>query len=84
MILTITEVNLSFLDIFFETVSALGTVGLTLGITSKLSTIGKIIIAFTMFFGRLGPLTIVIALARRKKQTKKGLVRYPEGKIMVG
>ncbi|BEP28610.1 TrkH family potassium uptake protein [Helicovermis profundi] len=84
MILTITETSLSFLDLFFETVSALGTVGLTLGITAKLSIFGKLAIAATMFFGRLGPLTIVIALARRKQNGKKGLIRYPEGKIIVG
>jgi trk system potassium uptake protein TrkH len=83
MILSITEANKDFLDIFFETVSAYGTVGLSLGITSKLSLIGKIVISFTMFAGRVGALTIVFALAR-KQQKKKGLIRYPEGKVMVG
>lgn len=83
MILSITEVNQDFLDIFFEAASAFGTVGLTLGLTPKLSIIGKIIISFTMFAGRVGALTIVFALGR-KQQKNKGLIRYPEGKVMVG
>jgi trk system potassium uptake protein TrkH len=83
MILSITEANKDFLDIFFETVSAFGTVGLSLGITSKLSLIGKLVISLTMFAGRVGTLTIVFALGR-KQQNNKGLIRYPEGKVMVG
>lgn len=82
LFLSFTEQGLSFMDIFFESISAFGTVGLSLGITSKLSLAGKIIITITMFFGRLGPLTIAMALARR--QLKKPLYRYPEGRIMVG
>ncbi|MGB3366166.1 MAG: TrkH family potassium uptake protein [Acidaminobacteraceae bacterium] len=83
-VLSITEQSISFMDIFFETVSALGTVGLTLGITSQLTTVGKILIALTMFFGRLGPLTIVIALARRSATYNKNGIRYPEGQVLVG
>ena len=45
--------NVSFMDVFFEVVSAFGTVGLTLGITSSLSFAGKIIIICLMFIGRL-------------------------------
>jgi trk system potassium uptake protein TrkH len=82
LFLSFTEPGLKFIDIFFEAISAFATVGLSLGITSKLSIAGKIIITITMFFGRLGPLTIAMALARR--QAKKQLYRYPEGRIMVG
>ncbi len=82
LFLSFTEQGLSFMDIFFESVSAFATVGLSLGITSKLSIAGKLIITITMFFGRLGPLTIAMALARR--QVKKPLYRYPEGRITVG
>ncbi len=81
-VLTITEPNIAFLDITFEVFSALGTVGLSTGITSSLSTAGKLIIALAMFFGRVGPLTMVIALTQKGK--RKSLVRYPEGKISVG
>lgn len=80
MILTTTE-NQSFLKILFETTSAFGTVGLTLGITPDLSSIGKTLIIFMMFAGRLGPLTLAYALGPRKERE---LFRYPEGKITIG
>lgn len=80
MILNITE-KFDFLDILFEAVSAFGTVGLTLGITSGLTVIGKLVLIFTMFAGRVGALTILIALASREKKT---LIKYPEGKVIVG
>lgn len=69
------------LRIFFETISAFGTVGLSTGITPFLSKIGKLIITLTMFVGRLGPLTVVLALVEMKQPTQ---YRYPEEKIMVG
>jgi trk system potassium uptake protein TrkH len=69
------------LRIFFETISAFGTVGLSTGITPFLSWIGKLIITLTMFVGRLGPLTVVLALVEMKQPTQ---YRYPEEKIMVG
>lgn len=62
--LTVTE-KFDFRDIFFEAASALGTVGLSTGITSTLSGLGKIIICFLMFIGRLGPLTFAIALSAK-------------------
>lgn len=83
MILSITEKGHTFLEIFFESMSAFGTVGLSLGITPELSFMGKIVIGVTMFTGRLGPLTIALALARQQ-QKNQGLVRLPEGKVLVG
>lgn len=82
MILSITETGHSFMDLIFETTSAFATVGLSLGVTPTLSIPGKLIIALTMFAGRLGPLTLIMALASR--QAKKSKIRYPEGKILVG
>lgn len=83
MILSITEDGHSFMELFFEATSAFGTVGLSLGITSELSYMGRIVVAITMFAGRVGPLTFALALAR--KHRKKNLqIRYPEGKIIVG
>lgn len=81
MILSITETEKNFEVILFEATSAFGTVGLSMGLTPELSTLGKIIIAITMFIGRLGPLTIAIALTH--KQTKE-LYRYPRGRFMIG
>lgn len=86
IILTVTEKGLGteyeFIDLLYEVVSALGTVGLSTGITSSLSTIGKFIIMLCMFIGRLGPITVVLALSFRKR--KKINLHYPEEKILVG
>ncbi len=83
ILLSITEQGASFIEIAFEAFSAFGTVGLSIGLTGKLTTFGKIIIAFAMFFGRLGGLTIVFALAQRQHDYSRQL-RYPEGKVTVG
>lgn len=71
----------SFLKLLFEVVSAFGTVGLSTGITPTLTPIGKMVLIAMMFIGRLGPLTIAVALAVNKK---KKAFRYPEDRIIVG
>lgn len=81
MILSITEVGESLEYIIYEATSAFATVGLTLGLTTKLSFIGKVVIAFTMYCGRVGPLTIALALA---KNSSNNSIRYPEDRILVG
>ncbi|MBN1573155.1 MAG: potassium transporter KtrB [Deltaproteobacteria bacterium] len=60
-LLTLTE-NGEFLDIFFEAASALGTVGLSMGITTGLTILGKLIVILMMYIGRVGPLTFGMAL----------------------
>lgn len=70
-----------FMTVLFEVVSAMGTVGLSLGLTLKLNLIGKILIILTMFIGRVGPLTLMMALAHRKEPPA---ISYPEDKIMLG
>ncbi|NTW06056.1 MAG: hypothetical protein HGA27_08065 [Peptococcaceae bacterium] len=80
MVLTITE-KADFLTIFFEVVSAFGNVGLTMDLTAKLSDFGKMLITLTMFFGRMGPLTVAVALAEKKELVN---IRYPEERIIVG
>lgn len=82
--MTVFEGSFSLEQIVFETMSAFGTVGLSLGITPYLGVMGKIILTIMMFLGRLGPLTIVIAISKKAAQNKKDLLRYPEGKIIVG
>jgi trk system potassium uptake protein TrkH len=79
-ILTITESG-TFLDILFETVSAFGTVGLSTGVTPTLSKIGRVLITFTMFAGRVGPLTFAVAFAEKQR---KGIYHYPTEDVMVG
>lgn len=78
-LLTMTEKQ-SFLAIAFEVVSAFGTVGLTMGITAKLSFIGKIIIIATMGLGKLGALTLMYAITN-PDQTK---LKYPNAHILIG
>lgn len=80
MILSTTE-DFDFLKILFETTSAFGTVGLSMGITGDLTDIGKLLIALTMFIGRLGPLTLAYALGPK---SERELYRHPEGKITIG
>jgi trk system potassium uptake protein len=81
MLLSITEAGASLEYIFYEATSAFGTVGLTLGLTTELSFLGKIILSFTMYCGRLGPLTLALALARSNSNNK---IKYPEDKVLVG
>ncbi len=78
--LSITEQG-DFLDILFETVSAFGTVGLSTGVTPTLSKVGRTLIIFTMFAGRVGPLTFAVAFAERER---KGIYHYPSEDVMVG
>lgn len=80
LLLTITE-SQAFLDILFEATSAFGTVGLTLGITKELTNWGKFIVILTMFAGRVGPLTLAMALGSKKS---KVLIKYPEERILIG
>lgn len=81
MLLSITEVGHDFMDLFYEVVSAFGTVGLTTGVTPTLSDFGKVIIMITMYLGRVGPLTVALALANAKSKQQ---YKYPEGKILIG
>jgi trk system potassium uptake protein TrkH len=84
MILSITEQqDIPFEYFLYEATSAFATVGLTLGLTTKLTFVGKIIICLTMYVGRVGPLTIILALAKRKN-SESGMLRYPEDKILIG
>ncbi|MDF1552363.1 MAG: TrkH family potassium uptake protein [Deferrisomatales bacterium] len=69
-----------FLDLLFETVSAYGTVGLSTGMTAHLSGLGKTILVGAMFAGRLGPLTLAMAVGR----TPRRHTRYAEEDIIVG
>lgn len=67
--------------IAFEVVSAFSNTGYSLGITDSFGEVGRILLVITMFWGRLGPLTLIVALAQRGRQT---LIRYPEEKILIG
>jgi trk system potassium uptake protein TrkH len=70
-----------FLEYLFETVSAFGTVGLSMDVTPKLDLTGKLIVIIMMLLGRLGPLTLAFAMARR---TRRAEFQYAEENIIVG
>jgi trk system potassium uptake protein len=73
--------ELSLLPAMFEVTSAFGTAGLSLGVTPGLSPFGKTLIAVVMFLGRVGPITILVALAARQRPP---LYKLPEEDIAIG
>lgn len=81
MALDASQPHLTFLPLLFETTSAFGTVGLSTGVTPSLTKLGKLLIIGTMFAGRVGPLTLAVALGQRATRAS---LRYPEDKVMVG
>ncbi len=81
--LLLTETDWSFLDVFFEVVSAFSNVGYSLKGTQTLSIIGKIFIMATMFIGRIGSLTFILGLKlKTRKETAE--YSYPEERVMLG
>lgn len=79
-IMSILEPQFDLMSIFFEMMSAFGTVGLSLGITSELSMGSKILLICIMYIGRLGPLTVATLWHFSKGER----VQYAEGNIRVG
>ncbi|MEG1311025.1 MAG: TrkH family potassium uptake protein [Romboutsia sp.] len=83
LLISITEPGFTLVEAGFEVVSAFATVGLSIGGSPTLSLIGKILIMLFMFMGRVGSLTIFMAIIS-KGIKKSPPIRYPEGKIIVG
>lgn len=79
LVLAATE-DLSFQNLFFEQISAFGTVGLSADLTPLLSPAGKLWIAASMYVGRLGPLTLATLVTYRNPRN----VTFPEGKVLIG
>ena len=73
----------TFLDLLFETCSAAGTVGVTTGITPFLSSAGKIILILCMYLGRLGPITVVVALNVKLNSASDG-INYIHERVIIG
>ena len=69
------------MEAFFEAASALGTTGLTIGGTAKLTVEGKLLLSFLMFIGRIGPFTIMLFLLGREKTVR---LKYPDERVIIG
>lgn len=80
--ITLLEPNINFSKLLFEVMSAIGTVGLSTGITPDLNIYSKLILIFIMFLGRVGPLTLMLALSNKK--IKKGKYKYPKETVLIG
>jgi Trk-type K+ transport system membrane component len=79
-LVSVTDPGKPWIALVFECVSAFSTVGLSLGITGELSTLGKIVIMVVMFVGRVGTLTILIGMLA---QVQFQSYQYPEENIMI-
>ena len=70
------------LDIAYEAASATATVGLTRNLTTTLNDIGKLIVIITMYLGRVGPISLAVAINRKKENPN--IIRNPIEEISVG
>jgi len=87
MLMSVTEILPQYRGIeylLFETFSAFGTVGLTMGLTPSLSLMGKLLIISLMYIGRVGILTVGFSLTMRLMKTNGGHYKLPEESVMIG
>lgn len=80
LIISIIE-SMPVTEVLFEVTSAFGTVGLSLGITSDLSTVSKILLMILMFIGRIGLVTFLFSF---RKDNQNEYIRYPKERIIIG
>ncbi|PKB64854.1 MAG: hypothetical protein BZY80_01625 [SAR202 cluster bacterium Io17-Chloro-G2] len=80
-VLTITDPDVPFLNLVFDTVSALGTTGASTGVTPGLSLAGKCMFMIAMFVGRLGPVTLALTLAPREEAS---VYRFARERVKIG
>ncbi len=81
LLLCVTERGERLTSVFFESVSACGTVGLSTGLTPRLTTAGRMVIMLAMFAGRIGPLTLLGALGGQVSPVR---YEYPEEQVVIG
>ncbi len=79
-LVTIFNPELALIDVAFEVFSAFSTVGLSLGITAKLTTASKLVVSFVMFLGRVGTLTILVAITRKASEQR---YKFPEETVYI-
>lgn len=83
IVLLLATQDMGFTDVSFEVFSALGTAGLTRGITADLNVFGKLLVTALMYIGRIGPITLVVAFLSRNNE-KNGKLRLPQRRVLVG
>ena len=81
--LSVLQPGAAFLDLYYECVSAVGTVGISAIGSSNLVPLARILIMITMYIGRIGPLTMALLFMNRQNRAKE-LLRYPEDRVMIG
>lgn len=81
--LSLLQPDFAFLDLYYECVSAVGTVGISAIGSANLVPLGRVLIIITMYIGRLSPLTMALLFMRRQNRSKE-LLRYPEERVMIG
>ncbi len=87
LVLSFTESGIAYahsaVDVMFETSSALGTVGLSTGLTMNLTGLGKLVLILLMYIGRIGPLTLVLSVAHRTN-TANERIQFPNEEVLIG
>jgi len=81
LLLVFTNSEFDFLSLLFDAVSAFGTVGLSTGITEKLSASGQFILVIAMFVGRIGPFALGLALTQRSERDR---LRFAQEHVTIG
>ena len=81
--LSVLQPNAAFLDLYYECVSAVGTVGISAIGSANLVPLARVLIIITMYIGRIGPLTMALLFAKLQSKQRE-LMRYPEEKVMIG
>ena len=81
VLVIVTATSLDVTDVIFEVASAMGTVGMSAGITRDLDTISKLVLIFLMFCGRVGSMTFALSLKGHKVEPP---VKLPEEQVMIG
>ena len=84
ILLLVSDPSLDIVGIIFEIFSAIGTVGLSTGITSLFSSFGKVVIIILMFIGRIGPISLTLVIFSKKGKGNINALEYPKADILVG
>ena len=83
VVISLLQPELEFMDAVMECCSAMGTVGVSAFGSASLNALSRVLIILTMYLGRIGPLTMALAFARRQ-DANRSAVQYPNGQIMIG